>query len=58
MNYRDKMEELSEYIKKFKEEFAEIEGLNSNYLFVLIDDSDNITIIPTSETGYLDSYRY
>ena len=57
MNYQDKMKELSDYIENFKKEFAEIEDLNPNYLSIIIDDSNYITIIPTNDTGIVDCYR-
>lgn len=59
MNYQDKLSELYDYITKFKQEFAEIEeNLNPNYLSILIDDNNNITIIPTLNSGINDCYRY
>lgn len=54
-----KLEELYEYIVKFKEEFAEIEGLNPNYIDIHITDENNVILIPTNENSCIfEGYRF
>ncbi len=45
-------------IKEFKQEFAQIECLNPNYIGIIISDNNDIVVYPTDENGQNQCYKY
>lgn len=58
MEFEQAFEEFGKSLGKLKEAYAEKRGENPNYLLIVINEENDIHIIPTNEYGeYIYSYR-
>lgn len=53
-NYDEALVEFGKALGKFKRAYAEDYGCNPNYIKMLIDESNEVIIIPSLGTGYFD----
>jgi len=53
-NYDEALQEFGKALGKLKRAYAEEHGGNSNYMHIIIDESDNVTIIPSLSTGWFE----
>ena len=58
MDFKQAISEFGHAVKNLKESYAEEFYKNSNYVMLIVDSDNYLSIMPTNDSGaYCDTYR-